>query len=395
MREMRDGAVRADGAFHSQRHHVQPCRRIISLTVARPSEVTDLPTWLDALPNVDTICAHVCLKGIRCDASDTESALGALKRMRVHSCVEEPGGSANGHEGVCAYRFLIDNYNESAAWEHVYFTHGDVNKRKHHDQFRAMTKYFAQRTWPTWPRAVSDMTNDICGCAGRWADSFGPADFWWKAITWWLGSFVALADPAATATAAAWSSHAQCSHDGLCSRAGIGAYPLHNGTWSYPIGFMFALPRASAMTRSREWLVAQYRMTKKGVRVLSPGMTEAPRASRLNAPGFDYAPLPWAHVNERLPFVAFGRDFVERPVPPCVLEGDHATQNCSYNNVPREKSLTGGGRLTSSTSPTMRSKQPLARQRGQHTRGGGRASSTGTATGGACGPFEWWCGTVG
>ena len=109
----------------------------------------------------------------------------------------------------------------------------------------------------------------------------------------------------------------------------MGAYPLHNGTLSSPLGFMFAVDRAAALQRSRRFLEAQYRMCKVGVRVLPPGWTGAPTASRLAAQGFDYNPLVWGHVNERIPFFAFGHEFVERPVPDCLFEGNHATMNCT------------------------------------------------------------------
>ena len=54
--------------------------------------------------------------------------------------------------------------------------------------------------------------------------------------------------------------------------------------------------------RSKRFLQAQYRMCKVGVRVMPPGREGgAARAARLTNPGFDYNPLVWGHVNERLP----------------------------------------------------------------------------------------------
>ena len=119
---------------------------------------------------------------------------------------------------------------------------------------------------------------------------------------WWLGNFVELSDPSAAATAEQWAAHAECSHGG-CSRSSLGAYLLNNGTWPSPLGFMFAVDKQAATQRSWAWLYAQYRMNKLGVRSLPPGVHHAPRAARLPQPGFDFAPLPWAHVNERLPCV--------------------------------------------------------------------------------------------
>ena len=46
------------------------------------------------------------------------------------------GGNEAGHEGVCAFRFLIDNYQRP--WRGVYFTHGDVPLLKHGGQYRRM-----------------------------------------------------------------------------------------------------------------------------------------------------------------------------------------------------------------------------------------------------------------
>ena len=327
-----NATVRVDRVFLQT---TRACPRILSLTVARHSETVALPTWLDQLPHADSLCAHICLKGMLCDAPETMTALRAL-RMTVHSCVEEPGGSANGHEGVCAFRFLLDNYRKN--WEHVFYMHGDAHMPKHTSQFASLKRYLTANEWPKWPRRRSEMTSDICGCGwlGVRHSPFGPRDFWYNSITWWLGNFVELADPTAAATAEQWATHAECSR-GECSRAGLGAYLLNNGTWLSPLGFMFAVDKAAATQRSQAWLRAQYRMNKFGVRSLSPGMHHARRAARLPAPGFDYAPLPWAHVNERLPYVLFGYEFKERPVPPCVLVGDHADQNCSFYHLKQGK----------------------------------------------------------
>ena len=70
--------------------------------------------WLDELPHSSELCAHLCLKGMSCGSEAVRRGIDGLRRMRVHSCVEEPGGHENGHEGVCAYRFLLDNY--EAPW---------------------------------------------------------------------------------------------------------------------------------------------------------------------------------------------------------------------------------------------------------------------------------------
>ena len=302
------------------------CPRVLQLTLTGEHQLR--LGWLDELPHSSELCAHLCLKGMSCGSEAVRRGIDGLRRMRVHSCVEEPGGHENGHEGVCAFRFLLDNY--EAPWEHVFFLHGDVVTSHHAQQFKAFRAYLSRNEWPPWPRSRALMTAEHCGC-GHWGgllQPFGPRDFWFMGLTWWLGQMVEPREPTARALAAEWAAAADCRH-GTCSRQGVGAYPLHNGTLSSPLGFMFAVDRAAALQRSRRFLEAQYRMCKVGVRVLPPGWTGAPTASRLAAQGFDYNPLVWGHVNERIPFFAFGHEFVERPVPDCLFEGDHATMNCT------------------------------------------------------------------
>ena len=302
------------------------CPRVLQLTLSGEHQLR--LGWLDELPHSSELCAHLCLKGMSCGSEAVRRGIDGLQRMRVHSCVEEPGGHENGHEGVCAFRFLLDNY--EAPWKHVFFLHGDVVTSHHAQQFKAFRAYLSRNEWPPWPRSRALMTAEHCGC-GHWGgllQPFGPRDFWHMGLTWWLGQMVEPREPTARALAAEWAAAADCRH-GTCSRQGVGAYPLHNGTLSSPLGFMFAVDRAAALQRSRRFLEAQYRMCKVGVRVLPPGWTGAPTASRLAAQGFDYNPLVWGHVNERIPFFAFGHEFVERPVPDCLFEGNHATMNCT------------------------------------------------------------------
>ena len=97
------------------------CTRILQLTVANMRE-TNLD-WLDQLPNARTLCADVCLRGIPCHSPTVQQAFSRWRGMRLHRCVEEPGGHENGHEGVCVFRFLIDHYDDTS-WTGVYFLHG-------------------------------------------------------------------------------------------------------------------------------------------------------------------------------------------------------------------------------------------------------------------------------
>ena len=152
---------------------------------------------MDTLPNAGKLCTALCLRqDLKCDEPLVRAAMGNWTKMGVHSCTEEPGacgvgpdpnpiaspaltsrygpctspnpnaktptnlspnpnpkpspkpitptpaltltlgGNEAGHEGVCAFRFLIDNYQRP--WRGVYFTHGDVPLLKHGGQYRRM-----------------------------------------------------------------------------------------------------------------------------------------------------------------------------------------------------------------------------------------------------------------
>ena len=337
------------------RPYGEPCPRVLSITVARRHEADALSMWLDALPHSHKLCAAICLKGMRCNDSATAASLSKLRHMRLHSCVEEPGGNENGHEGVCAFRFLLDNYNRS--WRNVFFLHGDVAPQaqkggsigKHGSQFAAFRQFLLRDEWPAWPAERWKMTSAICGCGlvGQQLSPFGPKDFWFTAIAWWLGNFVSLRDANAAASVESWMAASNCvasrhswghsnlsktQHQRQCYRSGVGAYMLHNGSLSSPLGYMFNLDRKSALQRSLPFLRAQYRMNLKGVRVLPPGWSGARQAVRIPLPGFTYNPLVWGHVNERLPYFQFGHEYVERPVPPCIWEGPSEIMNCSQSD---------------------------------------------------------------
>ena len=109
-------------------HKLADCPHIVSITLARRTELK--LNWMDALPNADKLCTALCLRqDLKCDESLVQVAMGNWTKMGVHSCIEEPGGNEAGHEGVCAFRFLMDNYHRP--WRGVYFTHGDVHLPKH------------------------------------------------------------------------------------------------------------------------------------------------------------------------------------------------------------------------------------------------------------------------
>ena len=133
-------------------------------------------------------------------------------------------------------------------------------------------------------------------------------------------------------------------------RSAEGAYFLHNGTLYSPIGFMFAVDRRSVHMRSLQFLEANYRMCKYGVRVLPEGWVDHAPSTQMpaqNANGFGgksfcYNPLIWGHVNERLPMHLFGHEFIERPAPACIIEGQpkrHVDMNCSQPTTPPNRGL--------------------------------------------------------
>ncbi|KAL1526340.1 hypothetical protein AB1Y20_015054 [Prymnesium parvum] len=295
------------------------CPRVVSSTLTHAAELR--LEWMDALPRASSLCLHLCLKGRSCRSAGVVAALRGLRKLRVHSCVEEPGGHEYGHEGVCAFRFLMDNYDASHAWTGVYFLHADMPAGKHAVQLSVLKRFLSAGEWPPWPESYGELQERHCGC--RLLDGpFGPRDFWYTAISWYLSHFVVPRDPSAAASLANWMQHV------VGRREEAGAYPLHNGSLKSPEGAMFAVDRATVLRRSRRFYEANYHMAKYGVRVLPPGQTGQKRASSQAA--FDYNPLVWGHVNERLAPWQFGRDFVEAPdIPSCIWCTDHAIMNCT------------------------------------------------------------------
>ena len=270
-----------------------PCRRILQLTIAHTEE-TQL-AWLDSLPNAPTLCAHVCLKGLSCKSKPVQTQLRRLHRVRVLECVSEAGSHAAGHEGVCAFRFLIDHYHDPA-WEHVYFLHGDVNAAKHRTQKGHLLRYLSRPVWPAWPATRMAMTPEHCGCgmSGIRLHPFGPRDFWFTAVAWWFGTMLRPRDETTARLAEMWAGIADCTErDGphVCTRAGQGAYPLHRGLLSSPAGFMFGVDRSAALQRSRRFFEAQYRLCRFGLRTLPRGVKLSPPAAQMEAPGLLYNPL--------------------------------------------------------------------------------------------------------
>lgn len=287
------------------------CPHILSLTLARKHELK--LSWLDSLPNAGTLCLALCLKGLQCGAPEVRSSLRKLGSIRLHSCVEEPGGSEWGHEGVCAFRFLLDNYD--TPWKGVFFTHADVNTGHHYVQFRLMHAFLQRNEWPAWPDRIEEVTAQHCGCGGSVGTGveFGPRFFWYKHITWWLGHFVTPTDPAAATGSEEWIAQ-------VGRRALEGAYMHHNGTLYSPDCFMFAVDRASVRSRSRDFYFANYQLNLHGVRVIPEGANTASPGAVRHGNGFNFNPLVWGHVNERLPLFLFNREFRELPqLPRCLF----------------------------------------------------------------------------
>ena len=266
---------------HLPHYLMQPaasCPRVLSLTLAREAEASI--GWLDRLPGASSLCLHMCLKGFRCDAAPMAGALRNLRRIRLHSCVEEPGGDEWGHEGVCVFRFLIDNYNVSARpWDGVYFAHADVPRPKHTVQYGLMHQFFQRLAdgapWPQWPDH-GPVTNQHCGCHVM-SGPFGPVDFWYKALSWYLGHFIKPRDHTYAAAV-----HAMMRT--TMQRQEAGAYLLHNGTLSMAEGYMFAVDSGSALARGLEFL-----QVKHSCCVLPATPGPPPRPSYLQATGKRYA----------------------------------------------------------------------------------------------------------
>lgn len=310
------------------------CAHIVSITVGRETELTRLSSWPEELASSSTnqpLCYAPCMRGtLRCAA--VHAVAQQWRKAVLHSCVEEPGGNERGHEGVCAFRFLLDNL-DNQNWSHVYFAHGDIYTPHHGWSRRALQKLVRQRgEWPEWPAAAADVHRGILS-ANYVAGSFGPRDFWHVPITWWLQTFVQYKDEKMAQQAAAWEQHASPGH---------AVWPLHNGTLRFPMSFMFSVDRRAALGRSARFYRAQYLLCKRGVRVL-PGHSNGHAApwTRMNPAerAINYNPLVWGHVNERLPIFLFGRDLVERHFEECLLDESvqHFEMNCSVAPQRRRK----------------------------------------------------------
>ena len=313
------------GTLHS-------CARVLSVTIANHTQLDALGNWVDKLPNAHKACLAICLKGIPCNHPRTKHAIQTIQNVTLHSCVHEPGGHQHGHEGVCVFRFLIENYHKP--WQNVFFLHGDIQLPKHNFSRYYFEEFLQNDEWPPWPNSIEQMDKKYCGCGPRPWESFGPRDFWYKSITWWLGNFITFSNHADAVSIEQWLKAAACTKGGYCKRSGIGAYPFHMGALKFPLGYMFHVDRETALRRSQPWLRAQYQMCKSGVRVLGDGVKALPIGQRSYGSGFSYYPMTWGHVNERLAFWQFGRDFEERPVPLCVIEGGgELSMNCSQPTI--------------------------------------------------------------
>ena len=91
-------------------------------------------------------------------------------------------------EGVCAYRFLLDQYDKP--WRSLLSAY--VHTSHHGVQYRAFKEYLAKNEWPKWPSTRFEMRTEHCGC-GHYAslfNPFGPRDFWHQVMTWWMGQFL-------------------------------------------------------------------------------------------------------------------------------------------------------------------------------------------------------------
>jgi hypothetical protein len=168
--------------------------------------------------------------------ADAQTAVAAWNATRLHSCVEEPGDVAFGHEGVCAFRFLLDNLDNST-WSHVFFAHGDIARAKHGRSYVALQALVARKQWPEWPEETRQIGKSVLAANFAQA-SFGPRDFWHPSINWWLSTFLQYRDGMGTA-AASWEKAAPPQHV---------SWPLHNGTLRFPISFLFQVSACPQFT---------------------------------------------------------------------------------------------------------------------------------------------------
>ena len=289
-----------------------------SHVIRPPSESAQLVSelgsfsWVGKLPCAGSLRIAFCLKGLSCSASAANLAR-QIAPAELHSCVEEPGGRTNGTEGVCAFRFLMDNYpqkKERQDWPGVYFAHDDIalNHGAHTASYNALRTFLGSSNgeWPRWPASPYDVTAKECGCLVIRERGFDSRYYWWRPMCaapppshmreptpsrcyggrrWWIESFL-----------------------GSEGERLVAEERIH-----WPLAFMFAIDKHTVMRHSRSYYAAMHRLARQGVKLLH-GIKVGPGSL---GDGFEmvYNPDTFGHALERLPFLVFANRSIDAPKP--------------------------------------------------------------------------------
>ena len=240
--------------------------------------------WIGRLPCAAGLRVSLCLKGLSC-ASLNESAAEQMAPARLHSCVEEPAGRANGTEAVCAFRFILDHYYDRG-WQGVYFAHDDVAENPAHvHNHKQLQTFLGHNEWPGWPADPRDMTSRHCGCLVVREKNFDMSYYWFRTMQWWIDSF----------------------------HGPNGKELVANKSIVWPIGFMFAVDSTTIRQHSLGYYQALYRLARLGIELSHQIRLDT--GSLGNDFELMYNPDSFGHAFERLPFLVFAPRTPEAPDP--------------------------------------------------------------------------------
>ena len=248
-------------------------------------------SWVSTLPCASELSVSLCLRGLTC-ADVLPRARAEVSPATLHSCFEEPGGRANGTESVCAFRFLVDNY-DTPGWDGVYFAHDDIAVNQAHRWPRAALKNFlAANAWPPWP--AEGATEASCGCGLVGHEVLRPGYYWYASLRW-------------------------CLHEWLGHEAG--SAPLSGSGFKWPSAFMFHVDAETVRRRSRRFYRYMHHVARSGVTMRPLGAWGGGGGVGSSRVSRRLDPDQLGHVIERLPFLLLGRAFNESaatggPLPP-------------------------------------------------------------------------------
>lgn len=262
---------------------------------ARPGFTRSLDSfgWVSKLPCASELSVSLCLRGLAC-ADVLPKVRAEVSPAAVHSCIEEPVGRANGTESVCAFRFLLDNY-DAPGWDGVYFAHDDIAVNPAHRwPLAALKNFLAANAWPQWP--ADGATEESCGCGLVSREVLRPGYYWYASLRW-------------------------CLHEWLGHEAG--SAPLSGSGFRWPTAFMFHVDAATVRRRSRGFYRFMHHVARSGVTMRPRGTGVGGGRGRAGASKVSRRldPDQLGHVVERLPFMLLGRAFNESaatggPLPP-------------------------------------------------------------------------------